>query len=269
MKIIDCFIFYNEIEMLNYRLNILNDVVDYFVIVESKYTFSGKEKKLFFEENKHHFEKFKDKIIAIVMNDAPFKLNEISNDNNKQWFNEVYQRNAIKIGLENLSLNKEDAIIITDIDEIIDPVLLWEIKKREIPLDFYSLEFDMYYYNLNTKLSEKWNFPKILSFQKYEELNLSIDNIRISSSCSFIIRKSGWHLSFFGNTDSIINKIESFSHQELNTEYFKNKERINIKIQNSEDLFERSETTMHYIPINENDYLPVAYDTYLTNFYTL
>ena len=46
IKIIDCFIFYNELDLLEYRLNILNDVVDYFVIVESTHTFVGKEKVL-------------------------------------------------------------------------------------------------------------------------------------------------------------------------------------------------------------------------------
>jgi hypothetical protein len=51
MKIIDCFIFYNELELLNYRLNILYNIVDYFIIVESKYTFTGKEKELIFNEN--------------------------------------------------------------------------------------------------------------------------------------------------------------------------------------------------------------------------
>jgi beta-1,4-mannosyl-glycoprotein beta-1,4-N-acetylglucosaminyltransferase len=266
MKIIDCFLFYNEIDLLNYRMNLLNDVVDYFVIVESKYTFAGKEKKIYLKENKHLFEKFKDKMIPIVANNAPFKYTEISMDNNKQWVNEVYQRNAIQIGLENISLDPEDAIIITDIDEIIDPALLWEFKNKEIPLDIYSLEFDMYYYNLNTKLAEKWYIPKILSFQKYKELNIPIDNIRISNHP--ILRKSGWHLSYFGNADSIINKIESFSHQELNTEYFKNKERITERIQKSEDLFDRKENTITYIPISENDYLPVAYDIYLTKYFT-
>ena len=39
MKIIDSFIFYNELDLLNYRLSILNDYVDYFIIVESKYTY--------------------------------------------------------------------------------------------------------------------------------------------------------------------------------------------------------------------------------------
>ena len=67
MKIIDCFIFYNELELLNYRLNILYNIVDYFIIVESKYTFTGKEKELIFNENKERFSCFNDKIIYICL----------------------------------------------------------------------------------------------------------------------------------------------------------------------------------------------------------
>ena len=78
IKIIDCFIFYNELELLTYRINILNDVVDYFVIVESTHTFIGKEKKLYFDENKNLFEKFKKKIIYIIVDDFPYKYPNIN-----------------------------------------------------------------------------------------------------------------------------------------------------------------------------------------------
>ena len=61
--LVDCFIFYNELEMLNYRLNVLNNIVDYFVIVESTHTHAGKEKALYFNDNKHIFEKFQEKIV--------------------------------------------------------------------------------------------------------------------------------------------------------------------------------------------------------------
>jgi beta-1,4-mannosyl-glycoprotein beta-1,4-N-acetylglucosaminyltransferase len=88
IKIIDCFIFYNEIDLLTYRLNILNDIVDKFVIVESTYTFSGKEKKLYFNENKHLFEKFNEKIIHIIVDNIPFKYPNINYKNKEQWVNE-------------------------------------------------------------------------------------------------------------------------------------------------------------------------------------
>ena len=41
MKIFDCFMYFDEELVLDLRLNILNEYVDYFVIVESKYTHKG------------------------------------------------------------------------------------------------------------------------------------------------------------------------------------------------------------------------------------
>ena len=43
--IYDCFTFFNELDLLDIRLNILNDYVDKFVIVESTKTFTGKENR--------------------------------------------------------------------------------------------------------------------------------------------------------------------------------------------------------------------------------
>ena len=52
MKVYDCFQFFNELDILYLRMNILKDVVDYFVISESTVTFSGDPKPLFYEENR-------------------------------------------------------------------------------------------------------------------------------------------------------------------------------------------------------------------------
>ena len=52
MKIYDCFNFFNELDLLEIRLNTLKDSVDYFVIVESNVTHSGQFKPLYYEENK-------------------------------------------------------------------------------------------------------------------------------------------------------------------------------------------------------------------------
>lgn len=43
MKNFDTITFFNELDLLELRLNILNDVVDYFVINEANITFTGKE----------------------------------------------------------------------------------------------------------------------------------------------------------------------------------------------------------------------------------
>ena len=48
MKIIDCFNYFDEDQILKLRLNILNDYVDQFVIVEAKEDHQGNKKKIKF-----------------------------------------------------------------------------------------------------------------------------------------------------------------------------------------------------------------------------
>jgi len=122
MKIIDAFIFYNELDLLNYRLSILYYIVDYFIIVESTHTFIGNKKPLYFYENKNKFSKFMDKIIHIV--DDAFIENPLVSPNNNHddevWKNEKHQRNYIDFGIKKIELKKNDLIIISDLDEIPD-----------------------------------------------------------------------------------------------------------------------------------------------------
>jgi beta-1,4-mannosyl-glycoprotein beta-1,4-N-acetylglucosaminyltransferase len=128
--IVDCFIFYNEDELLNYRLNILQDIVDVFVLVESTRTFTGKPKKLYFEK-----EKFKERIIHIVVDDFPFT----EPTKEQVWKNEKFQRNCIQRGLDQLTLNDNDILIFSDVDEIPDPNTLKSLKTFHFE-DIYSLE---------------------------------------------------------------------------------------------------------------------------------
>ena len=72
MKIFDCFMFYDEEMILDFRLNYLNEYVDKFVIIESSFTHSGKKRDLVFDIKK--YSKFKKKISYIVMNEEPKDL---------------------------------------------------------------------------------------------------------------------------------------------------------------------------------------------------
>jgi beta-1,4-mannosyl-glycoprotein beta-1,4-N-acetylglucosaminyltransferase len=263
-KIIDCFIFYNEIDLLTYRLNILNDIVDYFVIVEATHTFIGKEKRLFFNENKHLFEKFHEKIIHIIVDDFPYKHPNIDIEKGNQWVNETFQRDQIKRGLDKLDLNDEDIITITDLDEIPDPNTLLKIKNNEIKIELNTLRVDFYYYNLNSKIyNEVWNKTKIISFKKYKELSISCNSIRYSD-CQYI-DNGGWHLSYFGDSKFIKNKIEQFSHQEYNNEHYTDIEKIETRVKSFSDLYDRNGNIVK-TSINDNTYLPPEYDKYLTKF---
>ena len=100
-KIVDAFLFYNELDLLTYRLRIMDKVADYFVIVESTHTFAGKEKRLYYKENAHLYEAYHDKIIHVVVDDMPYKYPNI-HSLSQPWENEYFQRNAISRGINQL-----------------------------------------------------------------------------------------------------------------------------------------------------------------------
>jgi len=121
-KIYDCFTFLNELELLQVRFEELYDVVDHFVIVEATQTFSGNPKPLYFSENVHLFEKYKDKIICIVVNDFPSATDDPEKD---RWIREEFQRNAMLRGLS--ACSDEDIILVSDLDEIPNQRSIYEI----------------------------------------------------------------------------------------------------------------------------------------------
>jgi len=266
-KIIDCFIFYNELELLKYRFNILADVVDYFVIVESTHTFTGQKKSLLYDENKDMFAEFRHKIVHVIIDDFPYKYPNIDFLNGNQWQNEHFQRNNISRGFNRIeNVKDDDLFIISDVDEIPDPSTIKSIRDGSIKVDLNSLCMDMYYYNLNSKIIAPWTLPKILSNRKYRELNVTIDNIR-QMNCPEII-KGGWHLSYFGDSSFIQNKIVNFSHQELNQSIFTDLLKIEKRVHDCTDLYDRPGNELQYINICNNTYLPDQYDTYLNGYFT-
>ncbi|MGN1154117.1 MAG: hypothetical protein ACI4S3_08815 [Candidatus Gastranaerophilaceae bacterium] len=93
--IYDCFTFFNELDLLEIRLNILNDVVDKFVLVEATKTFTGQDKPLYYNDNKEKFSAFNAKIIHVVVDDYPSIGLETA------WGYENWQRNCISRGLNN------------------------------------------------------------------------------------------------------------------------------------------------------------------------
>ena len=226
--IIDCFMFYNELQMLYYRLHLLGDIVDYFVVVESSYTHSGHPKPLYFDLYKHHFP-FQNKIIHIKLDKLPF----LSSPRNSQiWLNENYQRNMIKKGLQTLDLQDNDIIIISDIDEIPNPSIIKGIQINSI----HSLSQDFYYYNLNNKINNKWDKAKILPYIQYKnQFNCKPQLCRNYFPCP-IIDNAGWHLSYFGDSHFIVNKLKNFAHQELNNDRTTNVSFIQSCIDNSTDF---------------------------------
>jgi beta-1,4-mannosyl-glycoprotein beta-1,4-N-acetylglucosaminyltransferase len=271
-KIIDGFIFYNELELLSYRLKILNDVVDYFVIVECTHTFVGKEKPLIFNENKADYAEYSHKIIHIIVDDIPFVYPNINIGAGQQWKNEEWQRNAIAAGFAKVAddLDDSDILMITDLDEIPDPATLRRLKTGEMALEGISIMYmDLYYYNLNVRFTDKCDWPKILLYSKYKELNTTCSLIRGITNCPRIVDGAGWHLSYFGDYEFMRNKTENWSHQELNNSDNTDLGNIADRVKRGIDLYNRPWVRFTNIRIQDNPYLPVDYDKYLTKYYTI
>lgn len=127
--IIDGFPFNKEFDILKLRLNMYKDVVDYHIIIESKFTQTWKPKRLYFNERKEEFKEFAHKIIHIIIDHHPERLQGVVED----WNNEAYVREMIgKEGLLKVpNLKDEDMVFVTDVDELLDPDVIWYIKHYE------------------------------------------------------------------------------------------------------------------------------------------
>uniref|UniRef100_A0A6C0HGT6 Glycosyltransferase family 17 n=1 Tax=viral metagenome TaxID=1070528 RepID=A0A6C0HGT6_9ZZZZ len=264
MKIVDCFTFYNEMDLLQYRLATLYEYVDFFILIEANTTHAGHPKPTYYVDNMHLFEKYRHKIIHMV-SDLPFKVPAIDYSKNEQWKNENFQRNCIKdcVQLETLGLSNGDLVIISDLDEIIDPQRLTEFRDgRLIAYKGFSLSQDMYYYNLHCKNTWFWSKAKIVTYE-YLLQNVPED---IRQGELPLLERGGWHLSYFGDAAFIRNKLLEFGHQEYNSPEYTDENNIIRRLENGVDLFGRGYVHMTHVPINQNPYLPPLYHIYLTNY---
>ncbi len=238
MAIYDCFQYYNEDHIVDLRMNILNQHVDYFVISESTKTHQGEDKKLNFNIN--NFSKFKKKIIYLI---ADYKKNkDFENHTGGESNIEQHQRNYLINGLSKAVDN--DLIILSDSDEIPDLNKLNEIKKGT---KFAAFSQKMFMYKLNllninesnwigSKITQKKNLP---IFQKLRDLKFkNYPFWRIDKSRMQIIN-GGWHFSFLQSPKDIVKKIKSFSHGEFNKDEFVNEYNIEKKILENKDIFDR------------------------------
>ena len=230
MKIYDCFMYFDEEVVVDVRFNTLNQFVDYFVIVESRFTHKGEARELKFNHKK--FEKFKDKIIYIVDEEIYSQTEKIKIDDSedekyrKAIFNATYrengQRNLISKGLE--AANKEDFIMISDVDEI--PKLSglnFNTLKEKIIL----FKQDMFYYKFNLKLPNLiWTGTKAcrkkdlvnpqwlrnIKDRKYPFFRIDTFFSNTKYTSIKIINDGGWHFSNIKTPKEIEFKLRSYLH---------------------------------------------------------
>ena len=230
MKIFDCFMYFDEDQVLDLRLNVLYQNVDYFVIVESIYNHKGEKRNLLFNSQK--FEKFSDKIIYLVYDKIPQLVEPIKETDNekekdgKYIMNALYRENAQRdFILEGLkSAKKDDLILISDVDEI---PKLSSVNLNQIKNEIILFKQDMFYYKYNLSLPNfKWTGTKavkkknLVSPQWLRNVkDRKYPFYRIDTFFSDkkyidikIINDGGWHFSNIKSPEMIEHKLRSYLH---------------------------------------------------------
>jgi beta-1,4-mannosyl-glycoprotein beta-1,4-N-acetylglucosaminyltransferase len=237
MAIYDCFQYFNEDHMVDLRLNIMNEYVDFFVISESTRTHQGKTKNINFDINK--FSKFKNKIKFVVA-DYDKKIDFKSHIGGESII-EQHQRNFLIEGIKEAA--PDDLIILSDSDEIPDLSKIKNINRNKKFVAFCQKMF-MYKLNLQNLNESDWIGSKITK-KKYLKSMQSLRNLKFKNypfwrldKYNLQIINGGWHFSFLQTPEQILKKIRSFSHGEFNNMNI-NEKSIEKKILKNEDIFDR------------------------------
>lgn len=258
LKIYDCFTFFNEIDILKIRIEELKDVVDKFVLVEANKTHSGKEKPLYFQELKNEFDVYKEQIVSYTVEDMP-EIDHTLPIEQQRWPGENHQRNCIYKALQQLQCNDNDIILISDVDEIPRPDKISEAVKLILDNnhDYVVFVQDLYYFNFKNLVSNWWCGTVACKYKQLKQF--TANQIRLSDQpgtrCSYInttrqfiypyLLKGGWHFSYFGGSESVRYKIQSFAHGESDDSAMKGITGIDYNVNR---LSESSEALFDFTP---------------------
>lgn len=254
-QIVDVFPFFNELELLEIRFEILSPYVDHFVLVESPATFSGRPKPLWFEQNKFRYSKWNDQIIHHVIS-QPFDsaaevramlLSPDTTDDERevlrmtlsspltngelQWMREFHQRESIRLAIPSLKPN--DIVFLGDLDEIWNPQL--QVAWDETVV--FRLRQEVYAYWLNNQSSENWSSAIFTSYRNVKSQSLNELRANSANLTTQLVPDGGWHFSYQGGSSRIEQKLESFGHTELNTWWIKS--RITRRLSQRRDILGR------------------------------
>ena len=230
----DCIPFFNEVDILKLRLNILSPYVDKFIIEEATMTFSGEEKELCFEKNKDLFKDYLDCIEYVVVTDTPIKAETHARD--------YFQKNHLIDGLKKVGATSDDIILFGDVDEIPNPKVLTKIIENFDKTKVYHLAQRNFYVFLNmeeksgkllsitgefpeiAEVDRKWLGTKITSIDNIPEEGMVRlrDLVPPTDPRSVRVADGGWHFGYMGGrqetnpVERIGVKVKAAAHQEYN-----------------------------------------------------
>ena len=241
--LIDAFTYFNEKELVELRLKYLDSIVDYFVVIESNITFTGKKKKWNFPDVlNNNLKEFSNKIQYHQLNIELDKIKKEESwiiDNIKGddfWRIENFQRNHIKTVCKKFS--DDDILIISDLDEIPSTKKLNFILTSDFgKIAPVALEQHLFHLDCNYLRLESWRGSIVTTMKICNEF--SPQKFRRLRNRISHFTDGGWSFSSFGGYERVKEKIESYAHSEHNNNKFKNPEHIAHCQRTGADLFHR------------------------------
>jgi beta-1,4-mannosyl-glycoprotein beta-1,4-N-acetylglucosaminyltransferase len=233
--IVDCFIFFDELDLLELRLKTLGEVVDRFVLCESPYTFRGNPKPLHFAESGKRFASWQHKIVALVCPQMPC---------GNAWENEVNQRDFLSQALADC--RDDDLILLSDVDEIPDPQLVARRPTAKLVLGHRQRVSRGYVNHVATNAT--WIGTRAFVAGSLFRLG-RFQVIRSLPAEELEIVEGGWHFSYLGGAEAVRRKLMSYAHTEYDLPYFTDLRRIQTQFENDPEA--------RFVPVDETFPIPL------------
>jgi hypothetical protein len=201
-RVIDTFMFRDELDMLECRLRTLDHLVDQYVIVESALTHRGQSKPLHYLDHAERFAPWADKITHVTY----------EGEADSPWDREHQQRDAALVALRD-DTDPFDMVLISDVDEF--PPLHWDNRTAEVlshpaPVAF-SQKLCMY--------AVDWLYPEphrcsVMSQYRHIEHQGSLAALRDQRD-SLLPVEGGWHFTWLGGVRAQQQKLAVTCHTEM------------------------------------------------------
>ena len=255
MKVFDCFTFFNELDLLEFRLKYLDKAVDHFVIAESNLTHSGQPKAFYFSEARERFRQWEKKIIYIPVQQNTegllFEDQKKYNPGSASWKLENDQRNAL---LEAVSqMKNDDLVLLGDLDEIPSLRAIEKAKGSAKPIAFSHL-FHYYFLNCQNSGNSRW-WKGCIAASAQQFKTITPQGLRDKRDDYPSLPDAGWHFSFLGGARKIREKLMAFAHTEYSRPEYLDEKNIEAAVAAGTDILKREGISFRYVPLS---YYPAA-----------
>jgi beta-1,4-mannosyl-glycoprotein beta-1,4-N-acetylglucosaminyltransferase len=242
--IVDCFPFFQELDLLELRLRTLDSIVDRFVISEALTTHTGLPKPLYFSEHRERFARWNDRIIHLVDREQP---------DAEAWINEWRQRDLLATALTDL--DPDDLVVMGDVDEIPAPELL---AVRPAPGELVIFEQVLSLYAVNLRRRDLWLGTRAFRAGDFSRWG-SMHAIRMITDNATVARNGGWHLTYLGDRETTLIKLQATPHVEYGIPYYRDTWRIDVVVSAGRHIADPDDV-LSWSPIDETFPTPLRED---------